>query len=118
MTFAIVTTDRTTGYDASNQRWTATRAHWTRFPSRHAAEGHAKIIPGGGEVVDTTSCDETTRVTSSAGRPVRSFGAFLEDCYERCGERSTRVLDAATAEWDLGDKQVTRVATRLVKMSR
>jgi hypothetical protein len=52
-------------------------------------------------------------VTTSGGRPVWSFNAFLEECYEECGERSTKVLDAANLEWNGGKKNVPSVCKKV-----
>lgn len=52
-------------------------------------------------------------VTSAGGRKVWSFDAYLEECYAVCGERSTRVLDAATSEWTSGRKSVPNVKRSL-----
>ncbi len=52
-------------------------------------------------------------VESTAGRKVWSFNAYLEECYQECGERSTRVLDLATAEWEHGAKNVPTVVRKL-----
>jgi hypothetical protein len=48
-------------------------------------------------------------VTTSAGRKVWSFDAYLEECYARCGEKSSAVLELANAEWMHGHKNVETV---------
>lgn len=52
-------------------------------------------------------------VTTSGSRPVWSFDAFLEECYEECGERSTRVRDVANLEWIAGKKDVPSVVRKV-----
>lgn len=52
-------------------------------------------------------------VTTSGGRRVWSFSAYLEECYTVCGERSTRVLDEATNEWNHGHKSVHNVKRKI-----
>lgn len=54
-----------------------------------------------------------TPVTTSGGRSVWSFDDYLEECYTTCGERSTRVLDAATHEWSFGAKDVRNVKRKI-----
>lgn len=55
------------------------------------------------------------------GRLVRTFGGFLQQCYERMSmtenSRSTVVLDAATMAWNHGDRTV-RTAVKLCKQKR
>jgi hypothetical protein len=48
-------------------------------------------------------------ISTSAGRQVWSFNAYLEECYTVCGERSTQVYDAAMNEWNNGKKDVPTV---------
>jgi hypothetical protein len=52
-------------------------------------------------------------VTTTVGRQVWSYTAYLEECYAACGERSTKVLDAANAEWDQGKKDIRNVIKTL-----
>lgn len=52
-------------------------------------------------------------ITTSGGRPVWSFDAFLEECYEECGERSTKVLEAANLEWSGNKKDVPSVVRKV-----
>lgn len=52
-------------------------------------------------------------ITTSGGRKVWSFSVYLEECYTVCGERSTRVLDEATNEWNCGKKNINTVEKKI-----
>jgi hypothetical protein len=53
-------------------------------------------------------------IETSAGRMVRSFTVFVNECIEKSGDASTYVRDLAEYEWNHGRKDV-RTVLRLAR---